>query len=112
MICVEKGWPHWGVFLGFLAGDAAATGLGRFATLRFLLPDLAKPSGSGGSWPSTNKVRSPIEFPEDGGARGFEILASTAAPKGHPVHCPALFPDTTLRRKWKSLRATFTSTAR
>ena len=64
MICVEKGWPHCQAFLGFLAGDAAATGLGRFATLYFLLPDLAKSSGSGGSWPSTNKMRSHVEFHE------------------------------------------------
>ena len=35
--------------LGFLGVEAAAMGLGRLTAFRFLGPDMAKPSGSGGS---------------------------------------------------------------
>ena len=48
-ICVEKEWLPWEGFFSFLGGDAAATGFGRLVALCFLFPDLAKPSGSGGS---------------------------------------------------------------
>ena len=66
--------------LAFLGGEAAATGFLRLTALRRLLrlrPFLTKPSGSGGSWPSTNKMRSHVPFQA---GEGVEIPASTAAP--------------------------------
>ena len=80
---------------------AAAAGLGRLGALRRLLrfeSDLAMPVGRGGSWPSTNRIKSHVTVPW--GVVG-KVPLSASAPKGQPIHFPAFLPEVTLRRKWE-----------